>query len=58
MRIGYRVIQHGPYTATEGPHIHINAKNGPDDPTDFMHEGMTPDQQRKYSEDDDDNDSD
>jgi RHS repeat-associated protein len=38
---GINVIQHGPYSQTEGPHIHIDSRNDPGTPTTFMHEGMT-----------------
>lgn len=38
---GINVIQHGPFSQTEGPHIHIDSRNEPGTPTTFMHEGMT-----------------
>jgi len=43
---GLRVLQHGPYTATEGPHIHIDSVDetgqpaDANEPVEFMHEGM------------------
>lgn len=39
---GINVIQHGPYSQTEGAHIHIDSRNEPGTPTTFMHEGMLP----------------
>jgi hypothetical protein len=39
--VGFRLIQHCPYTATDAPHLHLDSRNGPGDPTVFMHEGMT-----------------
>lgn len=39
---GINVIQHGPYSQTEGAHIHIDSRNEPGTPTTFMHEGMVP----------------
>lgn len=50
---GFDVIQHGPYTATEGPHVHLDAGEGQGkDQTSrstFKHEGMTPDGTNHYT---------
>jgi hypothetical protein len=50
---GFRLIQHGPDTATEGAHIHLDSRNETGQPTVFMHEGMTPEQTGVYSHDPD-----
>ncbi len=49
---GFRLIQHGPNTQTQGAHLHLDSKNEDGNPTVFMHEGMTPDQKGVYSHDD------
>jgi RHS repeat-associated protein len=51
--IGFRLIQHGPDTITEGPHLHLDTRNGAGQPTIFMHEGMSPEQTGVYSNDPD-----
>jgi RHS repeat-associated protein len=48
---GFRVIQHGTDTATQGAHIHLDSRNEPGQPTIFMHEGMAPQQAGVYSND-------
>ncbi len=48
---GFRLIQHGPDTATEGPHLHLDSRNDVGQPTVFMHEGMTPKTTNVYSDD-------
>jgi RHS repeat-associated protein len=48
---GYRLIQHGPDTQTQGAHLHLDSKNADGNPTVFMHEGMTPAQKGTYSND-------
>ncbi len=37
---GMNVIQHGPHSATEGPHIHIDSRNASTGARTYMHEGM------------------
>lgn len=39
---GFRVIQQGVDTVTEGAHIHVDSRSDPMKPTDFMNEGMSP----------------
>jgi hypothetical protein len=48
---GFNVIQHGPDTATQGAHVHIDSENrgGDSAPTRFEHEGMTPETSGHYS---------
>jgi RHS repeat-associated protein len=50
---GFRLLQHGPYTETQGAHLHLDTKIPVDRPTDFMHEGMTPSQSGVYTHDQD-----
>jgi len=49
---GLRILQHGPYTATEGPHIHIDSRRDAGQPARFMHEGMTRTGRNVYDDDD------
>jgi len=53
VKTGFNVIQHGPDTATEGAHVHIDTENkgGPNAPTRFEHEGMSPETTGHYSVD-------
>ena len=53
VKTGFNVIQHGTYTATEGPHMHIDTENprGANAPTRFEHEGMSPKTSNHYSVD-------
>lgn len=48
---GFRLIQHGPDTITQGAHLHLDSRNDAGQPTVFMHEGMTSDQTGRYSHD-------
>ena len=50
---GLRVLQHGPHTATEGAHIHIDSRGKTGQPARFMHEGMTPAGKGHYIDDND-----
>jgi hypothetical protein len=38
---GMHLLQHGPFTATEGPHLHLEYRGGKD-PATFAVEGLTP----------------
>jgi len=53
VKTGFNVIQHGPDTATEGAHVHIDTENhgGASAPTSFKHEGMSPETTGHYSVD-------
>jgi RHS repeat-associated protein len=48
---GFRLIQHGPDTVTQGAHLHLDSRNEGGRPTNYMHEGMTPSQKGVYSHD-------
>ena len=50
---GFRLIQHGPNTITQGAQLHLDSRNQAGQPTVFMHEGMTPKQTGVYSHDQD-----
>jgi hypothetical protein len=50
---GFRLIQHGPDTITQGAHLHLDSRNDVGQPTVFMHEGMSPSQTGVYSHDED-----
>jgi hypothetical protein len=45
---GYQVIEHGPFTATTGPHIHLGHYADDSHPTDFWVEGLTKRGRGKY----------
>ena len=51
IRNGFRLIQHGPHTITQGAHLHLDSRNQAGRPTGFIHEGMTPLQRGIYSHD-------
>ncbi|MGA1999212.1 MAG: RHS repeat-associated core domain-containing protein [Terriglobales bacterium] len=53
IKTGFRLIQHGPNTITQGAHLHLDSRNQAGQPTVFMHEGMTPKQSGVYSHDED-----
>jgi len=48
---GFRLIEHGPNTVTQGAHLHLDARNKAGHPTIYMHEGRNPRTRSVYAVD-------
>ncbi|MGO9270160.1 MAG: hypothetical protein ACLQOO_07895 [Terriglobia bacterium] len=48
---GFRLIEHGPNTVTQGAHLHLDARNKVGHPTVYMHEGRDPQTRSVYAVD-------
>jgi len=48
---GFRLIEHGPNTVTQGAHLHLDARNKVGQATVYMHEGRTPGTRSVYAVD-------